>query len=92
MSASPLFDAAGLFDAVGQLDATGQPGVDLGLRLADDLEPALAGLAEACDGCRRRCCAAGWNIKEEGAATASMETWRTDGVTIKSMSVRSGNQ
>ena len=53
MSASPLFDAAGLFDAVGQLDATGQPGVDLGLRLADDLEPALAGLAEACDGCRR---------------------------------------
>ena len=53
MSASPLFDAAGLFDAVGQLDAAGQPGVDPDLRLAEDLDQALVGLAEACDGCRR---------------------------------------
>ena len=41
MSASPLFDAAG------------QPSGDVGLRLAEDRDQALATLAEACDGCRR---------------------------------------
>ena len=46
MSASPLFEAD-LFDAAGQ------PSGDVGLRLAEDPDQALATLAEACDGCRR---------------------------------------